>query len=113
MLMNLSFLSLTELQHQVWPYILLAILVALEGPIVTLAAAVASSAGYMDPKLVFVSASCGNMSADILWYSLGYMGKLEWIERYGKWTGMKRDTILRLKNGIDDHIGKNSLLLQN
>jgi membrane protein DedA with SNARE-associated domain len=106
MQMNPSLLSLTELQHQVWPYILLFFLVALEGPIVTLAAAVASSAGYMDPKLVFVSASCGNMSADILWYSLGYLGKLEWIERYGKWIGMKRDMILRLKNGIDDHIGK-------
>ena len=104
--MNLPLLSLPELQHQVWPYILLAFLVAIEGPIVTLAAAVASSAGYLDPKLVFVSASCGNMSADILWYSLGFMGKLEWIERYGKWVGLKRDTILRLKNGIGDHIGK-------
>jgi membrane protein DedA with SNARE-associated domain len=90
----------------IWLYALLALLVALEGPLATLVAAVASSAGYMDPVLVFVSASCGNLSADIIWYSIGYMGKTEWLVRYGGWLGIKQDTILRLKQNINDHIGK-------
>jgi membrane protein DedA with SNARE-associated domain len=89
-----------------WLYLLLAFLVAVEGPIATLAAAVASSAGYLDPKLVFVSASCGNLSADILWYSLGYLGKIEFLGRYGGWLGIKQENILRLKQGIHDHVGK-------
>ena len=89
-----------------WLYVLLALIVALEGPLATLTAAVASSAGYLDPKLVFVSASCGNLSADILWYSLGYMGKIELLGRYGGWLGIKQDTVLRLKQGIHDHVGK-------
>ena len=103
--------SLPTLYNQVqplgnWLYLLLALLVALEGPLATLTAAVASSAGYLDPKLVFVSASCGNLSADILWYSLGYMGKIELLGRYGGWLGIKQDAVLRLKQGIHDHVGK-------
>jgi membrane protein DedA with SNARE-associated domain len=90
----------------IWLYALLTFLVALEGPLATLAAAVASSTGYMDPRLVFISAGCGNLSADILWYSLGYMGKIELITRYGGWLGIKQDVILRLKQGINEHIGK-------
>ena len=89
-----------------WFYILLALLVAVEGPLATLAAAVAASAGYLDPRLVFVSASCGNLSADILWYLLGYMGKTEWLVRYGGWLGIKQDVVLRLKQGMNDHVGK-------
>lgn len=90
----------------IWLYVLLAFLVALEGPLVTLAAAAASSAGYMDPLLVFVSASFGNLSADVIWYVLGYMGKTEWLTRYGGWLGIKQDTILRLKQNINENIGK-------
>ena len=38
-----------------WNYVLLAILVAVEGPIATLLGAVAASAGLMRPILVFFS----------------------------------------------------------
>jgi membrane protein DedA with SNARE-associated domain len=103
--------SLPTIYNQVqplgnWFYMLLALFVAVEGPLATLAAAIASSTGYLDPRLVFVSASCGNLSADILWYSLGYLGKIELLGRYGGWLGIKQDTILRLKQGIHDHVGK-------
>jgi len=91
---------------RIWPYLLIAFFVALEGPLATLTAAVTSSAGYLDPKLVFVSASCGNLSADLLWYLLGYMGKTELLVRYGGWAGVKQDTVFRLKQGINEHIVK-------
>jgi membrane protein DedA with SNARE-associated domain len=85
---------------------LLAFLVAIEGPLATLAAAVASSTGYLDPRLVFLSASCGNLTADILWYSLGYAGKIDFLTHYGRWVGLKPDVILKLKQDINDHVGK-------
>jgi len=89
-----------------WPYLLIAFFVALEGPFATLTAAAAASTGHLDPKLVFVSASCGNLSADFLWYWLGYMGKTELLARYGGWVGVKQDTILRLEQGIHEHVVK-------
>ena len=87
-------------------YILFAILVAIEGPLTTLAGAVAASAGYLNPFLVFIFASLGNLSADTLWYSLGYMGKTEWLVKYGGWLGIKESFITRMQTDIHTHIHK-------
>lgn len=89
-----------------WPYFFLAILVAVEGPITTLAGAVAASAGYLNPVLVFVAAAIGNLTADTLWYSLGYLGKIEWLTRYGGWFGVKESSVARLQQDIHTHIHK-------
>jgi len=88
------------------PYLLIALFVALEGPLATLTAAVASSAGYLDPVLVFVSASCGNLSADFLWYSLGYLGNTDLLLRYSGWAGVKQAAIARLNQSINEHAAK-------
>ena len=89
-----------------WTYILLALLVAVEGPLITLAGAVAASAGYLNPVLVFASASVGNLTADTVWYSVGYLGKTEWLVRYGGWFGLKQKLIERLQKDIQTHIRK-------
>ena len=89
-----------------WAYILLAILVAVEGPVTTLAGAVAASTGYLNPILVFVAASIGNLIADTLWYSLGYLGKIEWLLRYGGKLGIKESSLAGLQKDIHAHIRK-------
>jgi membrane protein DedA with SNARE-associated domain len=89
-----------------WAYILLALLVAIEGPVTTLAGAVAASAGYLNPVLVFVAACLGNLTADTLWYLLGYLGKTEWFIRYGGWLGIKESSLARLQQDIHTHIHK-------
>jgi membrane protein DedA with SNARE-associated domain len=86
-----------------WSYLLLAILVAVEGPIVTLLGAAAASAGLMRPTLVFAAAALGNLAADTLWYSLGAAGKTDWILRYGRWLGLRKRHIRRLEQGMNDH----------
>jgi len=91
---------------QGWAYILLACVVAVEGPVTTLAGAVAASTGLLNPILVFVSASIGNLIADTLWYSLGYLGKIEWAVRYGGWLGIKEQAIARMQKDVQDHIHK-------
>jgi len=89
-----------------WAYLLLALLVMVEGPVATLAGAVAASAGYMKPVWVFLSAATGNTMADILWYTLGYVGKMEWLQRYGRWFGLREKMILRLTGDIQKHAPK-------
>lgn len=89
-----------------WAYILLAILVAVEGPLATLAGAVAASAGYLNPALVFVSASLGNLTADLLWYSLGYLGKTEWLLHHLGRLGIQESSLARLQKDIHAHIHK-------
>ena len=89
-----------------WNYLILAALVAVEGPAATLLGAVAASAGLLRPILVFLFAALGNLAADSLWYSLGYMGKVEWLFRGGKRFGVKQEYIERLTHGMQKHTVK-------
>jgi len=89
-----------------WSYLLLARLVAVEGPIVTLLGAVAASTGLLRPGLVFLAASAGNLTADALWYSLGYMGQVEWLKRFGGWVGVRPEYISWLEQNMQTHAVK-------
>jgi membrane protein DedA with SNARE-associated domain len=93
-----------------WSYFALGGLVLVEGPIATLLGAAAASAGWMNPFLVFVTASVSNLSADMLWYRLGYMGKIEWLVRYGRIFHIKRAHIIRMTRDMHKHARKMLLM---
>ncbi len=93
-------------QVGIWTYILLAALVAVEGPIATLLGAAAASAGLMRPWYVFFAAALGNITADSLWYTLGYMGRIEWLFHFGKRLGLRRDLLEHLKHNMEKHATK-------
>jgi membrane protein DedA with SNARE-associated domain len=86
-----------------WTYPLLALLVAVEGPIATLLGAAAASAGLMRLGLVFVAAATGNLTADSLWYSLGRAGKLEWALRFGRRLGLRREVLEQVEQSMHEH----------
>ena len=94
------------IDFNIGPYLLLAILTAIEGPIATLFGAAAASAGLMEPYLVFLAAAIGNFTADLLWYTLGYMGKMEWILK----LGIKKHDLEQLEDHIHNHAAKVLLL---
>lgn len=94
----------------VWAYILLGVVVMVEGPIATVAGALAASSGVMKPGWVFLAASAGNISADVLWYLLGYMGKTTWLTKYGHWVRLKPEHITRLEEEITHHAPRLLLL---
>jgi membrane protein DedA with SNARE-associated domain len=83
-----------------WTYFVLAALVAVEGPIATLLGAAAASAGMMRPGLVFLSAALGNLTADTLWYTLGYLGKTDWIHSIGRRLRIRESLIEHLKQNM-------------
>lgn len=89
-----------------WAYLLLGLLVMVEGPVATLAGAVAASAGYMQPLGVFASAACANLLSDIIWYTLGYLGRMEWLHRYGGFVGLREELVLRMMRDIQTHAAK-------
>jgi membrane protein DedA with SNARE-associated domain len=89
-----------------WTYLVLAFLVAIEGPVATLLGAAAASAGLMRPWLVFLAAATGNLTADSLWYSLGYAGKLEWVMHFGRRLGLHPNILERLEQGMHEHAAK-------
>jgi membrane protein DedA with SNARE-associated domain len=89
-----------------WSYLVLAVLVAFEGPIVTLLGAAAASAGIMRPIPVFFAASLGNLTSDTVWYTLGYLGKVEWLLHFGRRLGVSREYLDRLERGLHEHASK-------
>jgi membrane protein DedA with SNARE-associated domain len=89
-----------------WSYFLLGFLVLVEGPIATLLGAAASSTGLMNPFLVFASASIGNLTADTLWYYLGYAGRADWLVRHGRFIKLRQTHVERLVKDINLHARK-------
>jgi undecaprenyl-diphosphatase len=86
-----------------WTYVALSLLVLIEGPIAILLASAASSAGLMRPVLVFLSAAIGNLTADTLWWTLGYAGKTEWIHSLGRRLRIRESLIEHLKHNMIKH----------
>ena len=89
-----------------WTYLALAVLVAIEGPVATLLGAAAASAGLRRPWLVFLAAAVGNLSADSLWYLLGYAGKLEWAMSLARRLGVRPEVLERLEQGMHEHASR-------
>jgi membrane protein DedA with SNARE-associated domain len=89
-----------------WNYLILAILVAIEGPIVTLLGAAASASGYLQSGFVIAAAAIGNLTADILWYCLGFAGKIEWLQPYQRWLGIKPKQMDHLQSEMQKHAPK-------
>lgn len=65
-----------------WQYFLIFILVAVEGTGVTLAAAALAGTGTLAAHWVFLAAGTGNLTADLCWYLLGYLGQYEKLVRW-------------------------------
>lgn len=93
-----------------WSYLLLVILVIVEGPIVTLLGAAAASAGYMRLPLVMGSVLVGSAIADSVWYYLGYVHAEERALRYGRWLGLRRYHLQHLQEEMQQHAQKLLLL---
>jgi len=89
-----------------WAYLLLALTVVVEGPIATLLGASAAAMGLLRPGLVFVSAAIGNISGDMLWYLMGWIGKTDWLLRHAHWLGLRESHIQRFRREIQIHAGK-------
>jgi len=42
----------------------------------------------------------------VLWYLLGYVGKIEWLLRYCRWLGVRRHHLERLQQSMREHAFK-------
>lgn len=88
-----------------WVYPVLFVMVVIEGPIAILVAATAASTGFLNPLPVFITASLGNLIADILWYFLGVFGRVEWILKL-KWLKLEPKKLDVLTKSISKNVVK-------
>lgn len=96
--------QLTELPNRF--YILIAVLTLFEGPLTTVTGAAAASIGLLNPGLVFLSASMGNLAGDFFWHSLGRAGKINWLLRGRRRVGFEPARLEWFKGKVRDHAAK-------
>jgi membrane protein DedA with SNARE-associated domain len=95
--------------ENIWVYLILVIMVMIEGPVSILLAAGASSIGLLNPLFVFIAATLGDLIADGLWYALGYYGKIDWVLHRRGWFGVEAGKLDILKRVIERHFVKITL----
>lgn len=88
-----------------WNYVFLGILILWQGPIATLLGGAAAAAGLLQLRLVFIVGVISNLTADILWYTLGRSSN---IDRLLQWHPIRKYKryIQGALLGFDKHASK-------
>ncbi|MBU6447521.1 VTT domain-containing protein [Patescibacteria group bacterium] len=81
-----------------------------EGPLVTIAAAFAAALHVFNVWAVLAVAVAGDFSADILYYSLGYFGRIAFLEKYGSKIGVTAKRAQKMDNLVHEHFIKTLLI---
>jgi membrane protein DedA with SNARE-associated domain len=86
-----------------WSYVLIALLVFVEGPSVTLVAGAMAATGILRAEWVFVAAATGNFLADQFWYWAGrFGGHRDFLFRF-RWFQSRKLEIEHLESGMQEH----------
>src|SRR5512140_1915224 len=93
-------------------YLLMFVIMVVEGPVITAAAAFASALGYFNLYLVFLLSILGNLVPDVIYYAIGYWGRKRLVNKYGHYLGLSDTRILHLENLSEKHAGKALTLIK-
>ena len=81
-----------------------------EGPVVTAAAAFAAALGHFNIYLVLFLSFWGDLISDIVYYFVGYWGRLTVVNRYGAYLGLTKERIEQLEKYTARHAVKSLAL---
>jgi membrane protein DedA with SNARE-associated domain len=93
-------------------YILIFLMMVIEGPMVTAAAAFAASLGYFNIYLIFFMSLMGDLVGDCLHYIIGYFSRIGVIEKYGQKIGLKADFLKRMETKLQNNLGKAMFIIK-
>lgn len=86
-----------------WSYLIIFLMVFIEGPVVTLIAGAMVGAGLLRLDLAYAACAAGNFAADQFWYWLGFVGgRRGFLFRIG-WVRRRRRQIEEFETGMQDH----------
>jgi len=93
-------------------YLLIFIVMIIEGPMITTAAAFAASLGYFNIGIIFVLSLLGDVIGDILHYGAGRILRRTVIERLLIYFKVKKSTVRKLEKKIHFHLWKSMTLIK-
>ena len=93
-------------------YPLMFLVMLVEGPVVTAAAAFAAALGYFNIFMVFVLSLLGDAVSDVTYYFIGYWGRVMLVRKYGPRFGLTEDRIKKIEAFFHRHPNKTLIALK-
>jgi len=81
-------------------------LMIIEGPIVTIIAAMLASLGAFSWTIVLVLSMAGDVIGDVILYGLGYRYGMGFVRGFGKYMGITEKLVLKMEKYFEKHGGK-------
>jgi membrane protein DedA with SNARE-associated domain len=97
------------LQHG---YPLLFIVMLIEGPVVTAAAAFAAALHYVNVWVVLLLSVLANLIPDLVYYAIGYWGRGKFVDTYGHYLGITPERIANMEKLAEQHSGKSLFMIK-
>ncbi len=110
--MNPSLFSLALQWVLVHGYLMIFLAMIIGGPIFISAAAFAAALGYFNVFIVFFLSLLGELAVDITFYSIGYLGRLGFVEKYGHYFGLSPARVIKLENLLAEHRWKTLIAIK-
>jgi membrane protein DedA with SNARE-associated domain len=96
-------LSLILDQISYYKYFLVFLFSIIEGPVVMTFSGFLWRNAYFNFLPLYLALMAGDLTADALWYSVGYFGGIKFIEKYGKFFNISEEKVLKFKNIFHNH----------
>lgn len=91
-------------------YIILFLIMLVEGPIITAVAAYASSLGYFNIWMIFLISVLGNLIPDILFYWIGRSSRVKSVEFFINKYFLSENSVKSMEKNLHLHFGKTFLV---
>ena len=93
-------------------YFFIFLLMFLEGPIVTSAAAFAASLGYLNIYIIIILSILGNLVPDTLFFFIGRLGRKKSVESYMVRLGLTASRIKNIEKNLKNHSIKTLIIVK-
>jgi membrane protein DedA with SNARE-associated domain len=93
-------------------YPLMFLAMCAEGPTVTAAATFAATLGFFNPFIVFILSILGDVIPDVIFYLIGYWGRLRLVKKFGHRFGLTEKRIEGIEEAMHKHGGKTVAVLK-
>lgn len=82
----------------------------IEGPLITIASAFAAAAGFFNVYIIFLLAVLADFEGDIVYYIIGYWGRIKFVEGYGKYIGLNPSRVEKIGKLLSRNAWKTLLI---
>jgi len=81
-------------------------LMIIEGPVITIVAAMLASLGAFNWIVVFLLSMAGDVIGDVILYGLGYKYGMGFVRGFGKYMGITEKLVTKMEKYFENHGGK-------